>query len=141
MSPGAAIAIIQGYQGMENTSLRASPQAARRHLAYISADGKGLIEIAIDDSEGALNKARLFGADEIDAAVEYAIDQNTAGHNCYVGAAVRRPGANRNKRASDKDYAASSVVWCDIDDGDAAEHALNGGVMNLLMNINVIEIL
>jgi hypothetical protein len=73
----------------------------------------GLIEIAYG-SEGP-DKARLFGLDEIDQAVAFAMEKNADRNNIYIAVALRLPDTPRNKRASGADFYVATAVPIDID--------------------------
>lgn len=95
--------------------LAPDPDAMRRQLEHVfhgDLDGAhdGLVELAWNDPRtGALSAAELFGTDHIDELVDRAVALNrTPGVNVYVGAALRRPQAARNRRASDTDFLAAS---------------------------------
>jgi RecA-family ATPase len=97
-------------------------QAMRRQLEQVFCGvldfaHVGLIELAWSDPQSrALSSARLFETGEIGELIDKAMEVNRVpGCNVYVGAALRRPGATRNRRASDADFAAASSVWADID--------------------------
>lgn len=98
------------------------PEAMLRHLEHlVSVDlgvaRDGLIELAwTDHQRGTLSCARMFGVDEIAAIAERAAALNrTPGCNVYVGAALRRPEAQRDRRGSDADFYAAPCSWIDID--------------------------
>lgn len=97
------------------------------HLFGGNLDGchDGLIEIAYTDAaDGKLKHARLFGTDELDAAVEFAAQHNKIqGQNIYVGAALRKPDTPRDRRAADMDVLALSAYYVDIDKEGAAAAA------------------
>lgn len=106
------------------------PDLMRQHLEHLfdgNLDGchDGLIEIAhTDTADGKLKHARLFGTDEIDAAIEFAQSQNrVSGQNIYVGAALRKATTPRDRRASDADILALPAFYTDLDDNDAAHKA------------------
>jgi hypothetical protein len=80
------------------------------------------IEIAYADpaTGGDPDKARNFSAFDLEKAVEFAVAQNSAGFNVYVGAALRhgeRPGG----RSSGHHVLTSSHAWAEFDKpGDEA---------------------
>jgi hypothetical protein len=88
----------------------------------------GLIEIAYNGkADGGPNKARLFGLDELGDAAEFAERMNGRGKNVWIGAALRRPDAPRDKRAGNKDFYAALAVPVDIDrDASTVAAKLNG---------------
>ena len=84
----------------------------------------GLFEIAwTSGPHHALNKAELFGTDQIEAAVEKAAAVNIAGSNVYVGAALRKPGTSLGARAADEDVLCATSAWVDCDDPGVAGRA------------------
>ena len=70
-----------------------------RHMEHLfggELDGcqEGVIELAWSDAgDNSLSHAMLFGTDQLDGLVERAFELNRVpGQNCYIGAALRRPG-------------------------------------------------
>lgn len=105
-------------------------ETMRLHLEHLfggNLDGchDGLIEIAYTDAtDGKLKHARLFGTEELDAAVEFAAQHNKIqGQNIYVGAALRKPDTPRDRRAADTDVLAMPAYYVDIDKEGAAAAA------------------
>lgn len=100
--------------------LEPDPGAMRRQVEHVFLNGApdGLIEFAwTDPKTGALSAAQLFSTGEIDALIARAVDLNRVPCcNAYVGAALRGPGATRNRRGSDADFFAANCVWADLDD-------------------------
>ena len=82
------------------------------------AHGDGLIEIAHGKEKP--NSARLFTPGEIDEAVQYADAVNRRGHNVYVGAALRKPGSPRGKRAGNSDCLTTGAIGVDADESTEA---------------------
>ncbi len=77
----------------------------------------GLCEIAYTaPGSAAPDRARLFALDELDTAATFAADHNARGANLYIGAALRLPDADRNKRASGLDFYAAAFACCEADD-------------------------
>ncbi|HEX4712751.1 AAA family ATPase [Phenylobacterium sp.] len=76
-----------------------------------------MVEIGYTDAAGgALNRARLFPIPQLDQAAHYAAGLNrTPGVNIYAGAALRRPGADRYKRARAVDVLGANALWFDAD--------------------------
>jgi len=115
--------------GLPQWPYNPEPAEIRQHLEWLAEPARGayddaLIEIAYD-YEGGPTKARLFGLDEIDAAVSFAVRMNIEGRNVYVGAALRLPDADRGKRASAEDFYVATAVPIDIDqDYDATRAAM-----------------
>jgi hypothetical protein len=96
--------------------------AMRRQLKHVSHGDlvgarNGLIELCwTDPRNGALSHAQLFGTDEIEDLIERAVELNqTPGVNTYVGAALRKPDAPREKRGNDASFYAASALWGDVD--------------------------
>lgn len=89
----------------------------------------GLIEIArqanMPNASGRfpVNHAELFPVEELDAAIARAVAWNRAGHNVYVGAALRKPDTPRVGRCDDEDVHAQTSYFVDIDDPAAARRA------------------
>jgi P4 family phage/plasmid primase-like protien len=76
----------------------------------------GLIEIAYTaPGDPAVERARLFSLDEIEAVVGFAAEQNTLGSNIYIGAALRTPDADRSRRASALDFYAAAFACAEAD--------------------------
>lgn len=95
--------------------------AIRKHIEWLIAPARGhyddaLVEIAYEDEAGALNKARLYGLDEIDEAVAFAVRVNVAQRNVYVGAALRLPETERRSRCDGGDFYVAFSVAADIDE-------------------------
>ena len=62
--------------------------------------GDALVEIAYDVlGNGDVKRARLFGLDELDAAVKFAVEKNKR-CNLYAGATLKKPDTPRNCRTS-----------------------------------------
>ena len=97
---------------------------------YIGEYDDGLIELAYTaPGEFAPNRAKLFGLDQLQEAAEFAASQNAAGCNFYIGAALRSPEADPNKRADFADlYAAAFAVVEADEDAD--------GVTNRITSMN-----
>jgi hypothetical protein len=99
------------------------------HLFGGNLDGchDGLIEVAYTDaSDNKLKHARLFGTEEMDDAVAFAVQQNQIpGQNIYVGVALRKPDTPRDRRAADIDVLALPAYYVDIDKGEAVVAAKN----------------
>ena len=92
--------------------------AALENLFGGDLDGlhEGLIEIAWG-TERAINKARLFGTDEIEAAAAHAAKVNSKrGVSVYFGAALRKTETPRDKRASKGDVLGAVSLWDDWDE-------------------------
>ena len=85
----------------------------------------GLVEIAFTDyADHKLKHARLFGTDELEEAAHFAFTQNSiSGQNVYVGAALRKPEAARDRRANDQDILCLTSFYVDLDDNNAAAEA------------------
>ena len=101
---------------------------ARLHLESLFTScapyGDGMIEVAYTDQNGKPNQARLFYVSDLEAVVAFIKEKNAqAGVNIYIGAALRQPDTNSDKRCSITDFYATTALWVDIDDGDAAQRA------------------
>ena len=88
---------------------------------YRGAYDDGLIELAYTaPGEFAPNRAKLFGLDELQEAAEFAASNNARGSNFYIGAALRSPEADPNRRADLAGlYAAAFAVVEADEDVDA----------------------
>lgn len=112
---------------MHNTILAPDVAAIRAHLTawaapYIGTEyDDGLIEIAYTaPGAPAPDRGRLFGLDEIEAAVAFIADENARRANVYIGAALRGPDADRHRRASALDFYAAAFAYAEADhDADA----------------------
>lgn len=87
----------------------------------------GLIEIAYCSHQGDKPNERwasqLFGTDEIDEAVDFAMEQNGAGCNVYFGPALRHPDHPRDKRGNKAAIIGTLLLWCEWDEPGAFEAA------------------
>jgi hypothetical protein len=98
----------------------------KQHLEFLFGNtnqySDGKIEIAYSAANTkAINSANYFDVDEIDKAAQFAYEKNSIeGVNVYVGAALRSPDAPPFGRSSREDFYATTCVWVDIDDEDAA---------------------
>lgn len=116
-----------------------APNAADMHAHVLQLFGSvssecadGLIELAwtdtTPDAQGRypLGNAKLFPLDQIDKLIEKACELNVRQMcNLYIGAALRRPQAAPSKRCGDEDFLATTAIWLDIDDAEAAKNAPN----------------
>lgn len=121
----------------------------RRHLDLMEdAAGAeyddGLIEVAHDDparGDFGPSHARLFGLDELDRAVDFAVAKNASGCNMWVGPAVKKPDTPREGRTkAEAHFYAAPMVPFDADNdaeavslrvaqvGEAAESVTTGTV-------------
>jgi hypothetical protein len=122
--------------------MRPDTSAMHAHLdhlfgGYLEGFHDGLIELAWTepqpDASGRykLKHAQLFGTDQLDELVAKAVEVNSLPRtNVYIGAALRKPDANRHARSNDGDFYAATVAWSDLDDADAnaqAKHRFAGG--------------
>src|SRR5208337_3623772 len=93
----------------------------RQHLEWLTALARdqfpdALFEIAWDSRhDGQCNAARLFGIDEIDAAVSFAVAKNAGGHNLYVGLTLKRPETARDRRTAADDFLVMTAIGVDAD--------------------------
>jgi hypothetical protein len=124
----AAISIT----GLPQWPYAPNPDDIAWHIEWLVAPARGqyddaLVEIAYATPEdaGQIRRARLFGLDELKAAMEFAVSKNIDGCNMYIGAALRLPDAPRDKRASAEDFYVATAVPIDIDrDYDATRAAM-----------------
>lgn len=105
----------------------------RRHLEWLIAPARGAyddaqFEIAWSHGDGGVNRAQLFGFDQIDEAIEFVVSLNVEGHNVYIGAGLRLPDAPRFKRSSAEDFYVATAVPIDIDTNYDAIRARMSGV-------------
>ena len=103
---------------MSNPIFAPNRDDIRSHIEWHVAPARGayddgLIEIAYG-SDGP-DKARLFGFDEIEQAVVFAMEKNAGRNNVYIAVALRLPDTPRNKRASGNDFYVATAVPIDID--------------------------
>lgn len=108
-------------------NLEPNAEHMAHHLAFLFGDAReyddGLVEIAVRTDKGW--RSRLFGTDELDAATRYAAAENAAGHNVYVGQALRLPDTPPMGRASDSDHYATTAAYVDLDSMEAAAAAVD----------------
>jgi hypothetical protein len=110
----------------ETLKMQNNFETIRSHLNLLFGDQKdGQIEIAYTPPfNKSINQASFFNVTDIDAAARFAAETNAKdGVNVYVGAALRSPNAAPFGRSSVDDYYASSFVWVDLDDPEAAKSA------------------
>lgn len=102
------------------------------HLFGGFLDGKhdGLVEIAWSDphknAEGRypIWQAQLFGTDQLEDAVAFAVEKNVVpNQDVYVGAALRKPISAPFARGKKEDFYAAPLVFVDLDDDDAGAQA------------------
>lgn len=96
------------------------PDDIREHIEWLIAPARGafddaLFEIAYDGEGRGPVSARLFGLDEVQDAVEFAVMRNVEGRNVYIGAALRAPDTDRRKRSTGDDFYVATAVPIDID--------------------------
>lgn len=97
-----------------------NPEDIRRHIEWLIAPARGafddaLFEIAHDGEGRGPVSARLFGLDEVQDAVGFAVMRNIEGRNIYIGAALRAPDTDRRKRSTGDDFYVATAVPIDID--------------------------
>jgi len=111
---------------------RLAPDAVQMHahLDHLFADaGDGLIELAWNEAGNnevrrAWHYANTPGDRAQLIAMACAAGVNAkSGQNVYVGAALRRPGMPKGKRASDGDVIALPALYADLDEEGAADGA------------------
>jgi hypothetical protein len=73
------------------------------------------IEIAYGSPTGKLNRAGNFSAFDIEQAAQFALKQNKAGNNVYVGAALRHGEKPASGRANADHVVDASHVWAEYD--------------------------
>jgi hypothetical protein len=86
--------------------------------AFVQPHPDSWIEIAYGNpavEEGKPNEARNFSPFELQQAVAFAEQQNTAGLNVYVGAALRHGTRPHSGRASGDHVLAASHAWCEYE--------------------------
>lgn len=116
------------------TIFEPNPDAMRQQIEILFAETfdqpDGLIELAWTDpkpdSSGRykLSHARLYRLDQMEELVRYACRLNKREKcNVYVGAALRKPGTQTDRRTSDRDFASAKVVWADLDNEGSVERA------------------
>src|SRR5262245_22474783 len=71
----------------------------------------GLIEIAYGQAKP--DKARLFTLGDLGQIATFAARVNRAGHQVWVGPALRRPGTHPGKRTGKPAFYASHLAWVD----------------------------
>lgn len=105
---------------------RPNPEVMREALWSLFRETRnGLIELTWTSSTGELNRARLFGTDQIEELVEFAADLNQKpSTNIYFSAGLRRAETNRYRRASDEDVCAVAALKVDCDTSGCLERAL-----------------
>lgn len=114
-----------------HANLRPDAGAIRQHLELLFGDAgeysDGKIEIVTIKKDGGQKRyirAEWFDTDQLDEAVTYVEAQNsTAGHNMYVGAALRDPDCPGTGRGHDNDFYALTAVYADLDDAASVEKA------------------
>ena len=100
------------------------------HLDHLFADaGDGLIELAWNEAgTNEVRKAWHYANTPDDRAQLIAMAcaagvNAKPGQNVYVGAALRRPGMPKGKRAGDNDFLALPALYADLDEEGAADGA------------------
>ena len=113
--------------------IKPEPDVMFTHLCHLfdgDLDGyhDGLFEIAYTDSSNpkAPSKARLFGTDELEEAVEFAAATNQIPNtNLFVGPTLKKPDTLRTKRANKSNFYAMTCAYADFDDEGQAEEVAN----------------
>jgi AAA domain-containing protein len=100
------------------------------------------IEIAYANPEvgGKPDKAKHFSAFDLPAAAQFAETKNKAGHNVYVGVALRRgeTPSKSNGRARGENALSASHAWAEFDkpgDGDRIDAILRGKNLPTAMTV------
>ena len=106
-------------QGQPEKPRGADCEAIRRHIEWHVERARGeyddaLFEIAFGNDGP--DQARLFGLDEVDAAVSFAAEQNVVGRNVYLGMALKLPETCRIGRTGAKDNYVATTVGVDVDE-------------------------
>lgn len=73
------------------------------------------IEVVCAKANDPLNAGRFFSAHDLEAIVAFITKTNSAGYNCYVGAALRQGDMPNSGRASKQHFCAASHFWVDCD--------------------------
>ena len=109
----------------DSAQLTPNPRAMRAMLNWLfdGAPKGSKIEIAHGHPEVGPNTSRQFDVKDIDAVVAYAVEQNFHGHNCYVGAALRKPDTPEKVRASTNHFLIASAMRVDADTNAEAVRA------------------
>lgn len=88
------------------------------HRLFAHAGQRGLIELSWTATKAPhkLEHARLYDLADLDELGEFAAAQNLSpNRNVYVSAGLRREGADRRHRATDRDVLACVALWADFD--------------------------
>jgi len=111
--------------------MKPDAEAMRAHLEHLFGGWldeyqDGLVELAwADAKDGKLRHSRLFETDCLDDLAETAARVNAvAGQNVYIGAALRKHGTPRNRRAADASFYALTAFYVDLDEAGAYNRAL-----------------
>ena len=121
---GAAVSIPQTIP-----NLAPNDADMRKHIDFLFGECReyddGQVEVAVCTLKGEQKvwQSQLFTLDRLADAVAYAAQQNGAGHNIYVGAALRDPDAAPFGRASDRDHYATTAIYADLDTAEASDAA------------------
>lgn len=121
VSQSAAALFAQvSITGMPSRPYEPNRADIKKHIDWLTEPARGdfddaLLEICHDGNGRGITGAKLFGLDELDAAVDFAARKNLEGRNVYVGAALRLPDTDRNKRCSASDFYVATAVPIDID--------------------------
>jgi len=122
---------VNTKKGQTMKKLTPNKEHIKEHINFLFGECReysdGKIEIAFtSNNSGAVNRAEYFDATQISEAIEFAYNKNAnEGVNVYIGAALRAPNTAPFGRSSAADYYASTVLWCDLDDAEAAKTAKN----------------
>ncbi len=82
------------------------------------------MELAYSGPDGAVARARLFALDELEEALDWAESVNgRAGHNVYIGAALREETVARDRRGGRAAMSRAPALWADFDAPGEAEQA------------------
>ena len=85
----------------------------------------GGVELAWSDpAKGRICHGQMFQLDDLEQLVEAADKANRVeGTNCYIGAALRKPGGPPFGRGGDDDVIAATAYWADLDTAEAVKAA------------------
>lgn len=111
---------------LPETALIADPDTIRQDLSYMVEGWDKLGEPVMFEvrcfKEFSQPQVAKFSSDWIDEAVDFVVNLNNLGFNCY---AVRNPiRQSAGPSATDADIVAAFFLWADFDDGGAARNVL-----------------
>ncbi|BBZ97464.1 hypothetical protein BRDID11004_16240 [Bradyrhizobium diazoefficiens] len=83
------------------------------------------IEIVCAKPGAPLNTGYFFSAHDLKAIVAFVVKKNSAGYNCYVGAAVRHGEKPESGRASKQHFCLGTHFWVDCDNAGDYERLVS----------------